>query len=133
MTEAVHLEGLIPPALMPRTRKIVIEDYALKIDIGFQDFEVGKPQRVLVSVEVWVDATSFASEDEAASAWDYDILRTEIAGLAGARRFNLQETLARGIYDLIAARRGVTALRVSVRKPDVYEDCARVGVELASF
>ena len=49
------------------------------------------------------------------------------------RRFNLQETLAREIYDLIAARHGVTALRVSTHKPDIYPDCAAVGVELASF
>ncbi len=49
------------------------------------------------------------------------------------RRFNLQETFVREIYDLVAARRGVTALRVSTRKPDIYPDCAGVGVELASF
>jgi dihydroneopterin aldolase len=39
----------------------------------------------------------------------------------------------REIYDLVAARRGVTALRVSTRKPDIYKDCAGVGVELSSF
>jgi dihydroneopterin aldolase len=39
----------------------------------------------------------------------------------------------REIYDLVAARRGVTALRVAARKPDIYHDCAGVGVELASF
>ena len=39
----------------------------------------------------------------------------------------------REIYDLVAARRGVTALRVSTRKPDIYPDCAGVGVELSSF
>ena len=55
--------------------------------------------------------------------------RAVIAG----RRFNLQETVVREIYDLVAARRGVTALRVSSRKPDIYPDCAGVGVELASF
>ena len=49
------------------------------------------------------------------------------------RRFNLQETVVREIYDLVAARRGVTALRVAARKPDIYPDCAGVGVELASF
>jgi dihydroneopterin aldolase len=41
--------------------------------------------------------------------------------------------LVRAIYDLVAARRGVTGLRVSSRKPDIYPDCAGVGVELSSF
>lgn len=127
------LDGLVPPALAPRTRRIVLEDYDLSVDIGFHAFEVGSPQRLLVTVEVWVDEASFAAEDRPEAAWDYDFLRTEIARMARERRFNLQETLVRAIYELVAARAGVTGLRVSSRKPDIYPDCAGVGVELASF
>ena len=133
MAEAPKLDGLVPEALRPKTRKIVLEDYCLPVDIGFHEFEVGTPQRLLVTVEVWVDEASFPREDDAAQAWDYDFLRTEIGTLAAGRRFNLQEALAHEIYDLVAARRGVTGLRVSLRKPDIYPDCAGVGVELASF
>jgi 7,8-dihydroneopterin aldolase/epimerase/oxygenase len=133
MNEMVRLDGLVPERLAPKTRKVVLEDYCFPVDIGFHDFEVGTPQRLLVTVEVWIDEPSFAASDDAAVAWDYDFLRTEIGRLAGGRRFNLQETLVREIYDLVAARRGVTALRVSSRKPDIYADCAGVGVELASF
>lgn len=133
MSDAVTLKGLVPDALKPRTRKMVLEDYCLEADIGFHDFEIGTPQRLNVTVEVWVDEASFAVEDEEAAAWNYDFLRTEIGRLAASRRFNLQETLVRAIYDLVAARKGVTALRVSSRKPDIYPDCAGVGVELASF
>jgi dihydroneopterin aldolase len=128
-----ELDGLVPERLLPKTRKIVLEDYDLPVDIGFHDFEVGTPQRLIVTVEVWVDEPSFAAVDDRHQAWDYDFLRTEVDRLARSRRFNLQETLVREIFDLVAARRGVTALRVSSRKPDIYPDCAGVGVELASF
>ena len=127
------LDGLVPERLSPRTRKIVLDGYDLKVDIGFHDFEIGAPQRLLVTVEVWVDERAFAGSDDRACAWDYDFLRTEIGALAKGRRFNLQETFVRELYDLVAARRGVTALRVSTRKPDIYPDCVGVGVELASF
>ena len=133
MIELARLDGLVPEALRPRTRKIVLQDYELPVDIGFHDFEIGNPQRLFVTVEVWVDEAAFAEEDDQAAAWDYDFLRTEIGAIAGSRRYNLQETLARTIYDLVAARRGVTALRVSTRKPDIYPDCAGVGVDLSSF
>ena len=133
MSEIARLDGLVPDRLKPKTRKIVLEDYELTLDIGFHDFEIGNPQRLLVTIEVWVDERSFAASDDADTAWNYDFLRSEIAALAAGRRFNLQETLVREIYDLVAARRGVTALRVSSRKPDVYPDCGGVGVELASF
>ena len=133
MQNIATLDGLVPDRLQPKTRKIVLEDFQLDLDIGFHEFEIGNPQRLLVTIEVWVDERSFAASDEAGSAWDYDFLRTEIGALAAGRRFNLQETLVREIYDLIAARRGVTALRVSTRKPDIYPDCGGVGVELSSF
>ena len=133
MTSDAKLDGLVPERLKPRSRKIMLEDFALELDIGFHDFEIGRPQRLLLTVELWVGEDHFAGDDDAASAWDYDFLRTEILALVKGRRFNLQETLVRGVYDLVAARQGVEALRVRSRKPDIYPDCAGVGVELASF
>jgi 7,8-dihydroneopterin aldolase/epimerase/oxygenase len=133
MDEAVKLDGLVPARLAPRSRKIVLDDFCLDVDIGFHEFEVGAPQRLLVTVEVWVDEASFPADDRPTGAWDYDFLRTEIRALIEGRRFNLQATVAREIYELVAARHGVTGLRVATRKPDIYPDCAGVGVELTSF
>jgi len=133
MTTPPPLDGLVPDALTPRSRRIFLTDLDVPVDIGFHDSEVGNPQRLLISVDVWVDDASFASEDTAAAAWNYDFVRSEIHRVTSGRRFNLQETLVREIYALIAARVGVTGLRVSTRKPDVYPDCLGVGVELASF
>lgn len=127
------LAGLIPAALAPRTRKIVLEGFDVPVDIGFHAFEIGTPQRLRINVEVWLDAANFPECDTVALAWDYDALRTAIVAIVTGRRFNLQETVCRAVYDHVAARRGVTAIRVSTRKPDIYPDCVAVGVELASF
>ena len=127
------LDGLVPDPLRPRTRKIVLDGYCLSVDIGFHDFEVGQPQPLSVTVEVWLDSTAFAAADQVELAWNYDFLRSEICALASGRRFNLQETLVREIYDVIAARHGVCGIRVATSKPDIYPDCAGVGVELSSF
>jgi dihydroneopterin aldolase len=128
-----RIAGLVPDHLQPKTRKIVLEDFTLPVDIGFHAFEIGSPQRLSVTVEVWVEAAYFEAEDDQSRAWDYDFLRTEIGRLAEGRRFNLQETFVREVYELVAARRGVIKLRVTTRKPDIYPDCGGVGVDLASF
>ena len=133
MTTPPRIDGLVPQALAPKSFRIFLSDFDLPVDIGFHDFEIGTPQRLLVSVDVYVSAAAFANEDSAAAAWNYDFLRTEILRMTQGRRFNLQETLAREIYELIAARQGVTGLRVSTRKPDIYPDCAGVGVEISSY
>jgi dihydroneopterin aldolase len=132
-TPTDSFDDLVPEALAPRSRRVLLEEFDVPVEIGFHDFEVGKPQRLLVTIEVWLDEASFAQSDEVAAAWDYDFLRKGVLHLVAGRRFNLQETLVREIYALVAARKGVTALRVSTRKPDVYSDCSAVGIELASF
>jgi dihydroneopterin aldolase len=126
-------EGSMPATLPPRCFRIFLNAYDLPVDIGFHDFEINVPQRLLVSVEVWLTAAAFADQDSAAAAWNYDFLRNEIKRLATGRRVNLQETFVREIYALLAAQRGVIGLRVSTTKPDVYPDCEGVGVEMASF
>jgi len=127
------LRGLVPADLAPKTRKIFLEDFDIDVDIGFHDFEVGAPQRLRINIEVWLDAKSFPTCDSVEAAWNYDVLRQTVHVLVAERRYNLQETICRAIYDLIAARQGVVALRVSTRKPDIYPDCAAVGVELSSL
>ena len=89
MQNIACLDGLVPDRLMPRTRKILLEGLVLDVDIGCHEFEIGNPQRPLVSVEVWIDERSFPASDLAGSAWDYDFLRTEIKALVTGRRFNL--------------------------------------------
>lgn len=130
---ATTLQGLVPEQLKVRSARILLEALEVKVDIGFHDFEVGAPQRLLVSVELWLDDVSAPAGDEPSSAWNYDFLRSEIAEISSSRRFNLQETLAHAVFDRLAAFHGVRALRVRTSKPDVYANAQGVGVEIASF
>ena len=123
----------ISPRLAPKSRRIFLEGYSLPVDIGFHDFEIGTAQPLSVTIEAWVDEAHFAPSDDVADAWNYDLLRREIDRLAHDRRYNLQETFVRALYAFVAARPGVTALRVATSKPNVYPNCRGVGVELASF
>lgn len=133
MIEEPLLDGLVPRHLRPKSARILLENLEVQADIGFHDFEVGAPQRLLVTVEVWLDDTEPPSDDSPESAWDYDYVRKQAIELAHERRYNLQETFARSLYDRLAAMRGVKALRIETSKPDIYTDAERVGVQIASF
>jgi len=132
MTEP-QLRGLVPDRLKVRSARILLESLEVQADIGFHDFEVGAPQRLLVTVEIWLEDSSPPASDDPARAWNYDFLRSEVEQLAGERRYNLQETLAHAIFERVAAFRGVRHARIRTSKPDVYADAAGVGVEIASF
>jgi dihydroneopterin aldolase len=131
--DKVKLSGLVPESLQPRSAKILLDSLEVMADIGFHDFEIGAPQRLLVTVEVWLDDATAPHGDDPALAWDYDHVRRQVIELAGAGRYNLQETLAEAVYLRIAAMRGVKDIRVTTSKPDIYADAHGVGVELASF
>ncbi|MCL6684224.1 dihydroneopterin aldolase [Sphingomonas alba] len=133
MSEVVKLDGLVPRELRVKSSSILLDSLEVEADIGFHDFEVGAPQRLLVTVEIWLDDFDPPAGDDPANAWDYDLLRNEICRIAGERRYNLQETLVHAIYQRFAAMRGVKALRVRSSKPDIYADARAVGVEIASY
>jgi dihydroneopterin aldolase len=127
------LSGLVPDRLKVRSARILLESLEVQADIGFHEFEIGAPQRLLVTVEIWLENAAAPDEDQPASAWNYDFLRSTVQEIATARRYNLQETLAHAVFNQIAAIRGVADLRIRTSKPDVYAEAAGVGVEIASF
>ena len=128
-----RLHGMVPDRLAVQSAKIHLESLEVMADIGFHDFEIGTPQRLLISVEVWLEDPSAPADDAVGHAWNYDHLRQQVERIAAARRYNLQETLLAEIYGWVAARSGVKALRVSSCKPDIYPNAHGVGVEVASF
>jgi len=129
----LSLSGLVPDRLKVRSARILLESLEVQADIGFHDFEVGAPQRLLISVEVWLAEPAMPADDDPNKAWNYDFLRKEVEEMASERRYNLQETLAHMIFERVAAFHGVRDVRVRTSKPDVYADAAGVGVEIASF
>ena len=131
--EAVKLIGMVPDHLRVRQSRILLDSLDVMVDIGFHEFEVGAPQRLLITVELWLDDLDPPADDDYASAWNYDYLRSEVMRIAQERRYNLQETLVHAIFRRVAAYRGVRALRVKSVKPDIYADAKGVGVEIASF
>ena len=132
MNEAT-IDGLVPQRLKVRSARIILESFEVQVDIGFHDFEVGAPQRLAVTMEIWLEDVAPPPDDDPERAWNYDFLRSEAVEIAASRRFNLQETFAHAVFERLAAFSGVRALRVRTSKPDVYPDAHGVGVEIASF
>jgi len=131
--EPIKLQGIVPDHLRVRQSRILLDSLEVMTDIGFHEFEIGNPQRLLITVELWLEDVQPPADDDHGSAWNYDYLRSEVIRVAQERRYNLQETLVHAIFERVAAYRGVRALRIKSVKPDIYPDAKGVGVEIASF
>lgn len=111
--------------------KLFLEDYEINVEIGVHDFEKVAPQRLMISIEIFLLGETLDGNDNIDDVLDYDFIRTEIGELVKDRRFNLQETLCRAILDIVRKRPGIRKIVVKTRKPDVYSDCGSVGVEMS--
>ena len=131
--EPVKLQGMVPAHLKVRQSRILLDSLEVTADIGFHEFEIGNPQRLLISIELWLEDLEPPPSDDPVHAWNYDYLKNEVVRITQERRYNLQESLVHAIFQRIAAYRGVKALRIKSVKPDVYPDARGVGVEIASF
>jgi len=109
-------------------RRIFIRDMRLPVSIGIYDFELARPQAVVINVELLLGTPDREADDSIDNVLNYDVIHDGIAALAGSRHFNLQETLVEAILDLCLAQPQIVQARVSTEKPDVYKDC-RVGYE----
>jgi dihydroneopterin aldolase len=118
------------PSLMD-CRRVFLRDYAVQINIGVHDFEKQGEQRVLINVELYVPlALSTPVADELEEVLDYDFIRSSVQQRVARGHIQLQETLADDLLATMLAHPRVRAARVSTAKPDVYPDCAAVGVEV---
>jgi dihydroneopterin aldolase len=131
--DAIKLQGMVPDHLKVRQSRILLDSLEVMADIGFHEFEIGSPQRLLITIELWLEDLNPPDDDDHRSAWNYDYLKMEVIRLAQERRYNLQETLVHAIFQRVAAYRGVKALRIRSVKPDIYPEALGVGVEIASF
>ena len=118
------------PQLMD-CRRVFLRDYEVWINIGVHDFEKKGEQRVLINVDLYVPlALSTPKADRLEEVVDYDFIRRSVAERVSRGHIHLQETLVDDVLALMLAHPHVRAACVSTAKPDVYPDCAAVGVEV---
>lgn len=115
-------------------RRLFLRDYSVFINIGIHDFEKRGEQRVVINVDLFIPLKdNTPEEDKLEEVVDYDFMRQTIANIVSKGHIHLQETLCDEILDRMLAHPLVLAARVSTDKPDVYPDCAGVGVEVFRF
>ena len=127
------MSALLHPGLAD-CRRIFVREVVMEARIGIQPSELAAPQRVVLSVDLFVPlAVSTPKEDGIHEVVDYDFVRTSIRERIEVGHINLQETLVDDIARTLLAHPAVRAVRVTSEKPDVYEDVEAVGIEVFLF
>lgn len=98
--------------------------------IGVHAWEQQAPRPLLLDLDLGVDIRPAAASDHIRDAVDYKAVSDAIIALAGARQFQLLETLAETIARLLFERFAIETLRLSIGKPGAVTEARTVGVRI---
>lgn len=89
---------------------------------GVQEDEKRDGQLFCVDVELELDLRGAAASDELGDTVDYGDLTSRVSRLVSEQRWNLIETVAQKVADLVLEHPMVTATTVTVHKPQAPID-----------
>jgi dihydroneopterin aldolase len=115
------------------SRRFFLQGLTCEASIGVYEIERLAKQTVVIDAEVLLSSDSEPFYDSIDSTIDYDVIRNTIRELVNATHYDLQETLARRIFDALLALPEVLAVRVRTAKPDAYDDCHQIAYELSNL
>jgi len=101
--------------------------------IGIYDAERAAPQRVVIDARLYLYPAREPTDDSVSSTLNYDEIRAVILEIVRARHYDLQETLARTIFDALCELDDVHYVSVRTAKPDAYDDCDYMAYELSNI
>jgi dihydroneopterin aldolase len=115
------------------SRTLFLREIDVQCSIGLHDHERQKPQTVLIDVEIRLDPSAEPTSDTVEQTLDYDAVHDRVVAIATAQHYDLQETLARHLFDAIRGMRDVTGLTVQTQKTEAYENCHSVAYRLSDL
>ena len=112
-------------------RTIHLERLRVQANVGILEHELRARQLLLVSIVAELpQAPALPATDEVAAVLDYRLLRGIALEEVGRGHVNMLETLAGRIAQRVLGLDGVHRVRVRVDKPNIFPDCAGVGIEV---
>lgn len=96
--------------------KIVIRDLSVLARVGVPEKERTKPQRLLLTVEMEHDFAAAAGKDRLEKTIDYHAVAVRLTSLVRGRSWNLIETLAVEMADMVLREFKPKRVSIEVKK-----------------
>ncbi len=109
-------------------RRVFVRDLEVMASLGIYDHEKASPQRVIINIDLEVDAA--ASADDVSTVVSYETVVKNIEAIIARGHINLAETLAEDIAAMCMADNRVSTATIRVEKPDIIANTRSVGVEI---
>jgi dihydroneopterin aldolase len=110
--------------------KIFLHELKIETIIGIWEWERKIRQTVVIDLEMSADIAKAAATDDVADTLNYKSVAKRVQGFVADSRFQLVETLAEKIAEIIRDEFDVAWVRVKVHKPGAIRGSRDVGIEI---
>jgi dihydroneopterin aldolase len=107
---------------------IFLKDLKIETVVGIYDWERKVKQTVILDLEMATDVKRAASTDKIEDALDYKAIAKRLISFVGESEFELVETLAERVSEIILIEFDVSWLRLSLNKIGAIRGARDVGV-----
>jgi len=107
---------------------IFLKDLRVKTIVGIWEWERHMPQVVSIDLEMATDVRRAAQSDRIDGTLDYKAVTQRVVAFVAESRFQLVETLAERIAEIITREFAVPWVKVAVHKPFAIRGSRDVGV-----
>jgi len=107
---------------------IFVEGLVVEAILGIFPEERVKPQPVVFDIAFLVDTSAAAQSEDIAHTVSYATVAEEVSALTVDGRYQLVETLAQAVVDLLMGKFAVPWVRVKITKPNAVANAAGVGI-----
>ena len=105
-----------------------LRDLEIETIIGIYDWERENKQRITIDLDIAADASAAASTDAIDSTLNYKPVAKRLLAYVGESRFQLIETLAESVADIVRGEFGASWVRVRINKLGAVRHASNVGV-----
>lgn len=107
---------------------IYLHELTIGTVIGVFDWERHIKQAVTLDLDMAIDTRKAAASDNIAHTLDYKAVAKRLVEFVGDSKFQLVETLAERVAEIVLEEFGVVWLRLRVNKPGAVRGAVDVGV-----
>lgn len=109
---------------------IFIEGFRGETIIGIHDGEFDRPQPLVIDVHAGLPHARACDTDRIADTIDYSVVRLRLQRLLAEHRLQLLEAFAEAVADILLDEFGASWVRVTVVKPNKFDDVKALGVQI---
>lgn len=117
---------------MGKIVEVNVKDLRLRAIIGFNDWEREQKQDVVISLIYKYDAEEAIKKDDIKHAVDYKTITKQIICIVEGSSYNLLETLANKIYEIVSENKALKDVVVVVEKPGALRFTDNVYIKITS-